>query len=135
MKSLRRWLMETLIADRPVRAMQITAAHFGVSGLQLRVPQKSPLFAANGGETIELPMDEVITPFVLAHGQWQSEELEFFGAHLPPDRGVLVDVGANIGLVTRQLMHRLPAIAAAVCFEPHPTNFGLLSRNLSHLAN
>jgi FkbM family methyltransferase len=99
----------------------------------MRVPHDSPLFHPNGGETIELPMDEVIAPFVLDHGQWQSEELDFFGAHLPDGRCVLVDVGANIGLITRQLLHRLPAIVSAVCYEPHPGNFQLLARNLSHL--
>lgn len=134
MKSLRRFLLERLIANRPRRALQISSAHLGVCGLQLRVPPSSPLFAANGGETIELPMDDVITPFVLDRGQWQSEELEFFAAHLPAGRSVLLDIGANIGLVARQLMHRLPAIASAVCFEPHPANLRLLKRNLEHLA-
>ena len=133
MKSFRRLLMERLVASRPRRALQLSCARLGISGVQMRVPKDSPLFLANGGETIELPMDDVIAPFVLDHGQWQSEELDFFGAHLPEGRCVLIDVGANIGLITRQLLHRLPSIAAAVCYEPHPGNFQLLTRNLSHL--
>lgn len=133
MKSFRYFLLERLVADRPLRALQLSSARLGICGLRMRVPQDSPLFAPNGGEVIELPMDDVIAPFVLDHGQWQSEELDFFGAHLP-DRGcVLIDVGANVGLITRQLMHRLPAITAAVCYEPHPLNFQLLTRNLGHL--
>ena len=46
---------------------------------------------------------------------------------------MLVDIGANVGLITRQVMHRLPGVVAAVCFEPHPGNFTYLKRNLAHL--
>lgn len=104
-----------------------------VFGVHMRVPQDSPLFKAGGGEFVELPLDDVIAPFVLTHGHWQMEELEFFAAHQPAGPSVLIDVGANIGLVTRQLIHRLPSLAAALCFEPHPANFRWLSRNLAHL--
>ncbi|WP_116809839.1 FkbM family methyltransferase [Steroidobacter cummioxidans] len=133
MKSFRRLLLERLVAGRPRRALQLSCAHLEVCGVRMRVPQDSPLFDAKGGEIIDLPMDGVIAPYVLDHGRWQAEELDFLGAHLPNGRCVLIDVGANIGLITRQLMHRLPAIAAAVCYEPHPGNFQLLKRNLSHL--
>jgi FkbM family methyltransferase len=133
MKSPRRLMLEKMVASRPRRALQLSAAELGVCGIQVRVPQDSPLFSANGGAIVELPMDNVITPFVLDHGRWQSEGIEFIANHLPAGQCVLVDVGANIGLVTRQLMHQLPAIASAVCFEPHPGNFKLLSRNLAHL--
>lgn len=54
-------------------------------------------------------------------------------AHAPKKPLVLFDIGANIGLMTRQLMHELPNIEAAVCYEPHPLNFQLLSQNLAHL--
>jgi FkbM family methyltransferase len=101
--------------------------------LSMRLPQASPLYKPEVGETIDLPMDDSIAPFVLTHGRWQAEELQFIRAHLPLRSAVLIDVGANIGLVTRQLMHQLPSIVAAVCFEPHPRNFRLLTRNLGHL--
>lgn len=133
MKSLRRLLLEGLVSERPRRALQLSCERLGVCGVRMRVPPDSPLFAPEGGEIIDLPMDEVIAPYVLDHGQWQSEELNFLAAHLPERRCVLIDVGANIGLITRQLLHRLPTIAAAVCYEPHPGNFQLLARNLSHL--
>jgi FkbM family methyltransferase len=132
-RSLSRVLMERLIARRPRRALQISCARLGVCGVQLRLDKSSPLFSADGGETVELPIDEVIAPSVLDTGCWQAEELDFFARHAPPRRAVLLDIGANIGLITRQLMHRLPNLAAAVCFEPHPANFRLLIRNLTHL--
>lgn len=133
MKSLRRVLLENLVARRPTHALRLGGERLNVFGVHMRVPQDSPLFKAGGGEFIELPLDDVIAPFVLAHGHWQMEELEFIAAHQPAGRSVLIDVGANIGLVTRQLSHRLPNLAGALCFEPHPANFRWLSRNLAHL--
>jgi FkbM family methyltransferase len=132
-KSLSRLLLERLIARRPRRALQISCAHLGVCGVQLRLDKSSPLFSAAGGEIVELPIDDVIAPSVLDTGCWQAEELDFFEQHIPSQPAILLDIGANVGLITRQLMHRLPKLAAAVCFEPHPANFRLLVRNLAHL--
>jgi FkbM family methyltransferase len=101
--------------------------------LEIRLPPHSLLYREGDGETLHLPLDNVIAPFVIDHRQWQTEELEFIAAHAPQTRCVLVDAGANAGLITRQLLHRLPEIAAAVCFEPHPGNFQYLMRNLAHL--
>jgi FkbM family methyltransferase len=133
MKSLRRLLLEKLVARRPRHALQLSGARLNVCALQIRLPERSPLYSRDGGQVVELPLDDVIAPFVLDHGQWQTEELEFIAAHPPPTPSVLIDVGANVGLITRQLMHRLPQIRAAACFEPHPGNFRLLERNLAHL--
>jgi FkbM family methyltransferase len=133
MKSLRRRLLERLVARRPRHALQLSSAHLNISALQIRLSPASPLYRAGGGETVEFPLDDVLAPFVLDHGQWQTEELAFIEAHLPPQASVLVDIGANVGLITRQVMHRLPSIVAAVCFEPHPGNFTYLKRNLAHL--
>ncbi len=132
MKSLRRRLLDTLVARRPVPALQQASRALGVCAVQLRLPAHSPLHHAQA-PTVELPLDEVIAPYVLAHGRWQSEECEFLRAHAPPLPCVLVDVGANLGLITRQLIHRLPSIHGAACFEPHPGNFAWLRRNLAHL--
>jgi FkbM family methyltransferase len=126
MKSLRRLLLERLVARRPRHALLLSSAHLNVSGLQLRLAPESPLYRAGGGETVEFPLDEVLAPFVLDHGQWQTEELAFFEAHVAQQASVLVDVGANVGFITRQVMHRLPRVVAAVCFEPHPGNFTYL---------
>jgi FkbM family methyltransferase len=134
MRSLRKAALERLIARRPQDALYQAAAIFGIGGVQWRAPPDSALFHADAA-TVELPLDAAITPYVLRHGCWQPEEVAFFGAHAPPHDCVLIDVGANIGLVTRQLMHRLPCLAAAVCFEPHPGNFRMLECNLAHLPN
>lgn len=133
MSSLTRALLKRLIPRKPLFSLRLACASAGVQGVLLRVPAESPLYQAAGGELVELPLDDVISPYVMEHGQWQTEELEFLSQHLPNGRCVLVDLGANIGLITRQLLHRLHNVVAAVCYEPHPGNFRMLQRNLGHL--
>lgn len=133
MKSLNKIVLEKLVAHRPSRALRLSAERLGINRVTLRVPQGSPLFRRDDGETLELPLDRIIAPWVLDHGYWQMEELSFVAAHAPKQPLVLFDIGANIGLMTRQFMHALPCIVGAVCYEPHPLHFKLLSRNLAHL--
>jgi len=135
MTSLRKLLLNKLVARAPTRAFRLSAEKLGVSQVTIRLEEESPLFRPDGGETLELPLDDVIAPWILDHGSWQLEELDFIVEHAPRGPFVLFDIGANIGLVTRQLMHRLPHIAFAVCYEPHPGHFQVLSRNLAHLKN
>jgi len=133
MTTLRKFLLEHLVRRRPQKAFQISSQLLGITSITLRLSAESPLFGGEEASSINLPMDQVITPFVLSNGHWQLEELEFFRTHLPSGPCILVDVGANIGLVTRQLLHRLPSIHSAVCFEPNPENYRLLRQNLRHL--
>jgi FkbM family methyltransferase len=128
-----RSLLKRLIPRMPLFSLRLTSAAMGLHSVTLRLPQTSPLYAAPGGEMVELPLDGAISPYVFEHKQWQEEELDFFASHMPSAACALVDVGANIGLITRQLLHRLPAIEAALCFEPHPDNFRMLRCNLAHL--
>lgn len=47
----------------------------------------------------------------------------------------LIDIGANVGLFTRQLLSTLrDQITCVHAYEPHPSNFELLSRNLAGIA-
>jgi FkbM family methyltransferase len=133
MRSLSRRLLEKLVADRPCHALELSCGRLGVSSVRLRLPATSPLYQSDGGEFIELPADGVLSRSVLTRGDYQPETLEFFRAHGSDGACALLDLGANVGLVTRQLLHGLPQIAAAVCFEPHPGHFALLARNLAHL--
>jgi len=133
MRSLRKVAMESLGRRRPLDALLLGAETLGVQSLRWTLPADSPLLRAGVADAIELPVDRVITPFVITHGHWQAEEIDFIARHAPQGPAVLFDVGANVGLVTRALCHALPQIEAAVCFEPHPLNSLLLQRNLAHL--
>ncbi len=133
MKSLNRILLEKLVAHRPSRALRLSAERLGVDRITVRLSRHSALFRQGDAETLELPLDRVIAPWVLDHGCWQMEELDFVVAHAPRQPLILFDIGANVGLMTRQLMHALPGIVGAVCYEPHPLHFTVLARNLAHL--
>lgn len=133
MPNLTHYLTEKLIARRPRRALLFSCELLGVTALTVRASPDSPLYSSAGGEFFELPADRVIARSVLDRGRWQPETIDFIAAHLPAGNCVLIDIGANVGLVTRQLVHKLPSIVGAVCFEPHPGNFQMLERNLGHL--
>ena len=80
---------------------------------------------------MKLVADLLMCPIVLERHRWQAEELEFAKrvcAGAEPI--VLVDVGANMGLFSRQLLAALPAIVEAFAYEPEAQNFACLVHNL-----
>ncbi len=109
------------------------AKTLGVTAVTLRLSPESPLYGGEDASSIDLPIDEVIAPFVIENRNWQTEELEFISSHLASTSCILLDIGANIGLFSRQMLHRMPSIKAAVCFEPSPINIAFLRSNLKHL--
>jgi FkbM family methyltransferase len=133
MKTLRRIVFEKVISLRPIRALQVSCEIFGIDAVRIHLPSDSPLYSDNGGNELLLRADHVIFPAVVKDKQWQPDAVDFLGAHASNGPCVLVDIGANLGLVARQLLNRFPGITAAVCFEPHPINFNILSENLRHL--
>lgn len=60
----------------------------------------------------------------------ELHELDAFPESLLNDDGVVLDIGANIGLFTL-LCHRRHPRAAYVCVEPDPIMFRLLQQNLN----
>jgi FkbM family methyltransferase len=86
------------------------------------------------GDTLLMPFDQVMYPAVLAGGAWSKEILEFVQQHIDPSRRyVVLDIGANVGLFTRQIALRLPNAERFLCVEPEPNNFHALQYNLGRL--
>jgi FkbM family methyltransferase len=133
LRSLRKILLERLVKQRPGEAMFQAARLGGVSSITVALRKDSLLYRAGGGEQVELAMDRTIAPSVMQQGDWQADEVRFLAQHAPKSECVLIDVGANVGLMTRSLCHSLPQLRAAVAFEPDPGNYRLLLRNLAHL--
>jgi len=50
------------------------------------------------------------------------------------DAKIVLDIGANIGIASNYLSHRFPQ-ARVFAFEPVPSNFALLSKNVESLSN
>lgn len=106
-----------------------------VCSLEVSPADSSPLFLRNDRGTpikVHLPNDSVIGHFALLNQHWDIGKPKFV-QHVAATVGnhiVLVDVGANVGLFSRQSFSLSPGIAALHAYEPHPGNFDLLCRNL-----
>jgi len=68
----------------------------------------------------------VMRIYTLRWGRDEGQELCYF-SNLLPNRGVVLDIGANVGVVTTLLARRLNN-AMIYAFEPIPDNFRALSR-------
>lgn len=86
------------------------------------------------GDRILLHHDQVMLPHVLAAGGWGLETLTFLDQYLNLERSYAVlDIGANVGLFTRQLATRFANLNHFICVEAEPENFRLLHYNLKRL--
>ena len=105
------------------------AGRHGVSLVVVTLAEDCPLGAA--GSEVALPLDAMILPQVLAKGAWEGELVKRVADLCRPDwRYQLLDIGANSGLFSLQLMRARPSIARVVAVEPHPHNASILKRNL-----
>lgn len=129
-----RALLSSLAARRRRRLIRRLLAEVDVRELIWMPPANSPL--SYQGSAVRLAMDYVIGPRTLAFGHWHDEHCQLIRQWLRPGTNYhLVDVGANAGLVSRQLLatHGL-TFEGADCFEPDPENFSLLQTNLAPFA-
>ena len=86
------------------------------------------------GDTIMSPIDSSILPVIYNQGGWQPEELQFMAHRIDENESYLMlDIGANIGLFTRQMLKAFPYIERAICIEPAPGNFQCLQFNLNNI--
>lgn len=86
--------------------------------------------------TVRTRCDFSITPVILVNHHWEIEELVFFRKmieHHP--QIVVVDVGANMGLFSRQVLGWSSNITHLFAYEPEPENFACLQHNLACFSN
>lgn len=92
--------------------------------------KKTPL--GNKGENIKLFFDQIITPNVIKNGYWDIFIINFIKKFSKKEKSYcLIDIGANIGLISRQILNTSINIKAIFCFEPEINNFILLKKNLN----
>lgn len=83
------------------------------------------------GASVLLRDDEVMAPAIVANAAWEFDNVEQFARHLQKGkRYTLVDIGANIGMFSRQIARAAPEIERILCVEPEPKNFEALSFNM-----
>ena len=112
--------------------------HCGLRTLELSPRADSPLGLASdpaAAGTIRVPADSLVAPAVLVTHAWQVEEILFLRQVAGGVAAIdLVDVGANIGLFTRQAVLNVPQVRRAFAYEPAPANFACLAHNLRAFA-
>lgn len=122
---------------RKRRALGLLLENFSIPLVLWRPPAGSPLRV--GETTLRMPLDGIIGPRTMAYGHWHGEHTALIESKLDTasDAKVfLIDVGANIGLVTRQLLaSRKLHWTGAACFEPETGNLESLRWNIAPLEN
>lgn len=82
-------------------------------------------------DKIYLIPDEIVTPFVLKNKNWDYEIIKFIKKYKTKPNNVFLDVGSNVGLVSKQLIESNIKIEKILCFEPNKNSFECLKLNLS----
>jgi FkbM family methyltransferase len=73
--------------------------------------------------------DPVITPGLVAIGEWEPGLTALLGAHLAPGMTVL-DIGAHVGYYSCLAGRLVGPTGLVIAFEPNPRNFELLQANV-----
>jgi FkbM family methyltransferase len=116
-----------MLALPPESPLQLSEVVFELNRDSLLGPRGSRLMS---------PVDKVMFPLIVRDGAWQAEEIAFVGERVKNGAGcTVVDIGANIGLFSRQLLHALPDLDRCLCVEPDPRNFEALKFNLEGYAS
>lgn len=104
------------------------------AGVWFTLPRDSALGTA--GERLLVPADKELLPHLRRHGEWHREPLDLALLHLDAQADyALVDIGANIGLFSRQFLGAFPGIRRVYAVEPDPQNGEALAFNLRKFAH
>lgn len=118
--SFSRFALAFLLETRGSGYLLRKSNFFGAKPLRqdsLLLKRWSPLGEA--GKEIFLSEDQVIYEQVRLNGFWAIEEVKFIVENLEDDC-VLLDLGANAGLISRQVLFSTTKNVSAVCVEPIP---------------
>lgn len=120
--------------------LEFMRTQLGVQNIEFQPKPGRALYAQTTASpdttTIRTRCDSAITPVTLANHHWQVEELLFTKKILDKlPSAVVVDVGANMGLFTRQVLGWCNNVARAYAYEPEPENFACLTHNLACFTN
>jgi FkbM family methyltransferase len=116
--------------------LKIMRSLYGLRSLELLPDVDSALRLISKDKSeipLTLPADEVIGLSTFLAKQWDLKKVNFFVklANATDSDLCLVDVGANVGLFSRQFGSQCKKIMSAYLYEPHPENYDYLRRNLA----
>ena len=86
---------------------------------------------------IQTRIDQIITPNILKKGKWDYFIIKFICKYIKnkTSQFSFIDLGSNIGLVTKQLYLKKPNIKNFHCIEPEKENYNILLNNLDSIKN
>jgi FkbM family methyltransferase len=94
------------------------------------------------GTVLEIPQDKKIFETVRRKGMWELEESEWLARGLTrafqgsdTQKVVLIDIGANTGLVALQALNLSKTNPEVFLFEPVPRHASAIRRNLTNFPN
>ena len=105
-----------------------TKSSFKIDSLNLTLNNNTPLGKKN--EKLILPLDEIITPRIFNNEKWDYFIIKFIKKNIKYKNNFFFDIGANVGLISKQLQNLNLNIKNYFCFEPEKNNFKILSKNL-----
>lgn len=107
-----------------------TKSKFKIASLNLKLKTNSRIGKKN--EKLVLPLDEIITPRIFNEAKWDYYIIEFIRKNIKSNDNHFIDVGANIGLISKQLQNLDLKIKKYFCFEPEVNSFNILKENLKN---
>lgn len=103
---------------------------FKIDSLNLKL--KTDTYIGKKNEELVLPLDEIITPRIFNEAKWDYYIIEFIRKNIKTKDNHFIDVGANIGLISKQLQNLDLKIKKFFCFEPEVSAFNILKKNLQN---
>ena len=102
--------------------------------ISLKILKKCSLGKKN--ESILAPIDSIILPSILKNGKWESHIINIIKkCSKIKNEYILLDIGANIGLTSRQILNTNIKIRKVFCFEPDSEKIHFINYNLSKYKN
>ncbi len=104
--------------------------YFSLENIELKIKKDCKLGRKN--TIIRTQIDEIITPNILKNGKWDYFVVNFIKKKTKNTKVKFnfIDIGANIGLISKQLINEKIKIDKYHCVEPEKKNFEILKKNL-----
>jgi FkbM family methyltransferase len=123
----------SITAPRIITVMAVSVAllvTLNAGQIGRRVRFKATGLVQADGFTLRLdPKDEIITQAILRDGSWEKSETAVIRRLLQPG-DTFVDVGANMGWYTLVASKAVGSTGRVISFEPAPSSYSLLQRNV-----
>ena len=102
--------------------------YFEFKKIEIKIKKNCKL--GNKNTNLLTRIDQVITPNLLKKGEWEYFIIKFILKFAKNKKAKydFIDIGANIGLITKQLVTRKNFIKNFHCIEPEIENFNILKK-------